>query len=199
MSDMKAIRETDPAIYGLVLAGGRSSRMGYDKGLIVYNNRPQREYVADLLRKFCAQVFISCKTQEYIPAELNPLPDQFELESPLNGILSAFEKNNTIAWLTVPVDMPYVDEAVLAFLLQHRDTNKTATCFVDSDGKNPEPLLAIWEANAAAPLKKYYESGGISPREFLKQQDILLLQPPDKRIHHNINTPDELDDFLNKP
>jgi molybdopterin-guanine dinucleotide biosynthesis protein A len=190
--------EMNPAIYGLVLAGGRSSRMGRDKGLIVYNDKPQREYIADLLRKFCAQVYVSCKTREYIPAELNPLPDQFELESPLNGILSAFRKNDTVAWLTVPVDMPYVDEAALAYLLNHRDTNKMATCFVDSDGKHPEPLLALWEARAAAPLKKYYESGGISPREFLKQQNILLLQPPDKRIYQNINTPDELNDFLNK-
>ncbi len=198
MSDVKSIHEIDPAIYGLVLAGGRSSRMGRDKGLIVYNGKPQREYITDLLRKFCVHVFTSCKTQEYIPIELNPLPDQFELESPLNGVLSAFEKNNSVAWLTVPVDMPYVDEAVLAFLLQHRDADKTATCFVDSDGKNPEPLLAIWEAKAAVSLKMYYEAGGISPREFLKQQDILLLQPPDKRIHHNINTPDELDDFLKK-
>jgi molybdopterin-guanine dinucleotide biosynthesis protein A len=196
MSD--TIPEMNPAIYGLVLAGGRSSRMGRDKGLIVYNDKPQREYIADLLRKFCAQVYVSCKTREYIPAELNPLPDQFELESPLNGILSAFRKNDTVAWLTVPVDMPYVDEAALAYLLNHRDTNKMATCFVDSDGKHPEPLLALWEARAAAPLKKYYESGGISPREFLKQQNILLLKPPDKRIYQNINTPDELNDFLNK-
>jgi molybdopterin-guanine dinucleotide biosynthesis protein A len=196
MSD--TIPEMNPAIYGLVLAGGRSSRMGRDKGLIVYNDKPQREYIADLLRKFCAQVYVSCKTREYIPAELNPLPDQFELESPLNGILSAFRKNDTVAWLTVPVDMPYVDEAALAYLLNQRDTNKMATCFVDSDGKHPEPLLALWEARAAAPLKKYYESGGISPREFLKQQNILLLQPPDKRIYQNINTPDELNDFLNK-
>jgi molybdenum cofactor guanylyltransferase len=198
MNEVNPIRDVDSAIYGLVLAGGRSSRMGRDKGLIVYNNKPQREYIADLLREFCVQVYVSCKTKEYIPATLNPLPDQFDLESPLNGILSAFEKNNSVAWLTVPVDMPYVDEAVLAYLLKYRNTNKTATCFIDSDGKHPEPLLALWEAKAAIPLKKYYESGGISPREFLKQQDILLLQPPDKRIYCNINTPDELDDFLSK-
>lgn len=196
MSD--ATRNNDAAIYGLVLAGGRSSRMGRDKGLIVYNNKPQREYIAELLGKFCSEVYVSCKAKEYIPAAHNPLPDQFYLESPLNGILSAFEKNNSVAWLTVPVDMPYVDEAALAHLITHRNTNKMVTCFIDSDGKHPEPLLALWEAKAAAPLKMYYESGGISPREFLKQQDILLLHPPDKRIYQNINTPEELDDFFGK-
>ena len=127
MNEVNSIRDVDPAIYGLVLAGGRSSRMGRDKGLIVYNNKPQREYIADLLREFCAQVYVSCKTKEYIPAELNPLPDQFDLEGPLNGILSAFEKNNSVAWLTVPIDMPYVDGAVLAYLLKHRNTNGTRT------------------------------------------------------------------------
>ncbi len=196
MSD--ATHNNDAAIYGLVLAGGRSSRMGRDKGLIVYHNKPQREYIAALLGKFCSEVYVSCKAKEYISAAHNPLPDQFDLESPLNGILSAFEKNNSVAWLTVPVDMPYVDEAALAYLITHRNTNKMVTCFIDSDGKHPEPLLALWEAKAAIPLKLYYERGGISPREFLKQQDILLLHPPDKRIYQNINTPEELNDFLGK-
>ena len=196
MSD--ATHNNDAAIYGLVLAGGRSSRMGRDKGLIVYHNKPPREYIAALLGKFCSEVYVSCKAKEYIPAALNPLPDQFDLESPLNGILSAFEKNNSVAWLTVPVDMPYVDEAALAHLITHRNTNKMVTCFIDSDGKHPEPLLALWEAKAAIPLKLYYERGGISPREFLKQQDILLLHPPHKRIYQNINTPEELNDFLGK-
>ncbi|HEY9045654.1 MAG TPA: NTP transferase domain-containing protein [Ohtaekwangia sp.] len=182
-------------IYGLVLAGGRSSRMGHDKSLIDYHGKSQREYLTEILSIFCEKVFVSCKTTDGLPAHLHPLPDQFTIDSPLNGILSAFQHNHEVAWLTMPVDMPFVDEAVLRFLIEHRDQTKAATCFYDSDGKEPEPLLAIWEATCNKPLFDYYKMGAISPRGFLKQQHINLLEAPDKRIHQNINTSEELDRY----
>ncbi|WP_333821343.1 molybdenum cofactor guanylyltransferase [Ohtaekwangia sp.] len=183
------------AIYGLVLAGGRSSRMGYDKALIDYHGKPQREYLSSILSIVCEKVFVSCKQTEIVPAHLHPLPDQFDIESPLNGILSAFQLNNQVAWLTVPVDMPFVDESTLRYLTGHRDYKKAATCFYDSDGQEPEPLLAIWEASCYNDLLHYYKQGAVSPRGFLKQQVINLLTPPDKRVHQNINTREDLDNY----
>jgi len=186
------------SIYGLVLAGGKSSRMGQDKGLIDFNGKPQREYIAGLLKKFCDEVYISCKKSSDIPVNLNPLEDRFELEGPMNGILSAFAMNDSVAWITVPVDMPYVDEATIEHLIAHRDITKDAVCFYDSDGENPEPLLAVWESKASPHLIEYYKNGGISCRNFLKQNDILLLKSPDERIHKNINTPEDLRAFQNR-
>lgn len=183
-------------INGLILSGGQSSRMGQDKGLIAYHGKPQREHLTELLRKFCNNVFVSCKRASGVPEDLHPLYDRFELDSPLNGILSAFQHDPTGAWLTVPIDMPLVDEAVLHYLVVHRDPRKLATCFYDSDGKNPEPLLAIWESAAAAPLQEFHRKGNISPRKFLQEHDVNLLTPPVPGLHRNINTPEELAKFL---
>lgn len=186
---------TNILLNGLILAGGRSSRMGYDKSLIEYHSVSQREYLFALLKKVCDVVYTSCKTGDSFPVGLNPLPDQYNLESPLNGILTAFAKHPTAAWLTVPIDMPLIDDFVIEYLLSHRDTSKTATCFFDSDGKKPEPLFAIWEPSAYPLLLGYYEAGNKSPREFLMRENIQVMEIPDKKFLLNINDREELNKF----
>jgi molybdopterin-guanine dinucleotide biosynthesis protein A len=157
-----------PPIFGLVLAGGTSSRMGYDKGLVDFYGKPQREYVFEMLEGICQKVFLSCKRGNDIPAKLNPLPDSLEMESPLNGIMSAFQLKSDVAWLTVPVDMPLINKSVLEYLIAHRVNSCTATCFVDSDGQNPEPLVTLWEPVAYPELQKFHDGGQTSPRKFLQ-------------------------------
>lgn len=182
---------------GLILAGGKSQRMGSDKSLLNFHGKPQREYLFDLLSEVCDQVYTSHKAGIEIPAFLNPLPDRFEIESPLNGILSAFNQTPLAAWLTAPVDMPNINLSVIRYLLQYRNPDKLVTCFTDSEGKDPEPLFALWEPAAFPLLKKYYETGGKGVKYFLLHHDINLIPSPDARIHVNINSLNDLSKFKN--
>jgi molybdenum cofactor guanylyltransferase len=181
------------SLNGLILNGGKSSRMGFEKGLIAFHGKPQKEFLIDLLGGFCDQVFISGKGNgdESFPF----LPDKFDLESPLNGILTALEHEDANAWLTVPVDMPGITAEVIAFLIANRDTTQFATCFYDANGKSPEPLVAIWEPQSALLLREFYRAGKKSPREFLMTNRVRLLPSPRKDFHSNINTPAELRNF----
>jgi molybdopterin-guanine dinucleotide biosynthesis protein A len=185
-------------IFGLILNGGRSLRMGQDKGIIPYYGKPQREYLHDLLAAYCHDVYLSCKSTNDTPTFLKPIADRYQLNSPLNGILSAFEHSPSVAWLTIPVDMPLIDTEAIQFLIDHRDSKKLATCYVDSDGEKPEPLFALWEPEAFAYLKTFHTSGEFSPRKFLMTHDITLLKPPSRKIYQNINTPEELREFLTR-
>jgi molybdopterin-guanine dinucleotide biosynthesis protein A len=186
-------------VYALILAGGKSSRMGKDKSLIEYHGMPQREYLFKVLSPLCEKVFLSCRNRdEQIPSHLNPIVDHFSLESPLNGILSAFEHLSHTAWLTVPVDMPLIDAKTISFLIENRDEKKMATCFFDSEEKNPEPLFTLWEPAAFHLLKKFYHEGKISPRDFLKQADVKIIPIPDKRALTNINSEVELEKFFSE-
>ena len=177
---------------GLILSGGKSTRMGQDKGMMDYHGKPQCEYLVDILKPYCQEIFISSKENK----RQNTIADHFELESPLNGILSAFFFDPAIAWLTVPVDMPYLNSQAIEYLLRHRDPKKVATCFYDSDGKLPEPLVAIWEIKSKPLLFNFYNSGGFSPRKFLEENDVQLLQAPDPKILKNINTSEDLSLYL---
>ena len=179
-------------INGLVLAGGKSSRMGRDKSLLKIHAQPQRSHMFNLLKGFCAEVYLSCKEATDIPSELNPIADEFQIDSPLNGILSAFTNHPDTAWLTVAVDMPLVDASTIEALIRHRDPNKIATCFRDSDGHKPEPLLTLWEPRAFPLLLSFHEQGNISPRQFLMENNIQLLTAPDGKVLVNVNSEEEL-------
>jgi molybdopterin-guanine dinucleotide biosynthesis protein A len=169
--------------------------MGHDKSLIEYHNMSQREYLFNMLKNFCASVFTSCKITHTIPIRFNPLPDHYKFDSPMNGILTAFSHDALSAWLTIPIDMPLIDVEIISYLISKRDATKVATCFYDSDGKNPEPLIAIWEPRAYPLMLNYYKGGKISPRDFLKHEDVNIIQIPDRNALVNINSQEELDKF----
>ncbi|MFZ2905726.1 MAG: molybdenum cofactor guanylyltransferase [Cyclobacteriaceae bacterium] len=178
---------------GLILCGGKSTRMGHDKNVISYHGKPQREYLADLLKPFCSEVYWS--VPKGTKATNTLIPDHFDLASPLNGILSAFHFDPQAAWLTVPVDMPNIDTKIIQYLIKHRDMHCDATCFLDSEGENPEPLFTIWEAKAKPVLFDFFNSGNKSPRQFLTDHDVRMLRAP-KTILININSPEELAEYL---
>jgi molybdopterin-guanine dinucleotide biosynthesis protein A len=184
----KALPNAD-TVCGLVLAGGYSRRMGSDKSLMDYHGKPQREYVFDLLKKFCKEVFTSCRKDQDVPEHLHPLRDTFEIMGPMNGILTAFASRPTRSWLITAVDMPYVTENTLELLLRSRVEGKVATCFYNPETQLPEPLLTLWETTAHPLLLSFAQAGKKSPREFLSTHPVAIIQPPDNKILLNFNYP----------
>ena len=183
-------------VYGLVLAGGRSVRMGTDKGLLDYKGKPQREHAFDLLSSICERVFTSCRTEQNIPGSLYPIADKFDYSGPLNGILSGMQTHADKAWLIIAVDMPFVDLASLELLLSNRDKSKFATCFLHETENFPEPLLTLWEPSAYPQLLAYAAAGNISPRFFLESNPVKIVKPADKKVLLNVNYPKDMGPLL---
>ncbi len=169
--------------------------MGSDKSQLIYHNMPQLDFLQELLKSICEKVYISLRPGQVIDAKFDTITDQFEIPSPLNGILSAFKVDSGCAWLIVAVDMPNVDKSVVDLLISKRNKSKVATCFFNESEKMPEPLLTIWEPKAANLLSQFHSQGKMSPREFLNTHNVELLKPPDPKILLNINTRDEYEKF----
>lgn len=161
--------------------------MGRDKGTIVVHGKPQREYLLEELNAICEKAFVSTKK-----AGVGCIVDAFDIDSPLNGILSALNSAPNKSWLVVAVDMPYVDRNAFQFLINLRDPAKLATCFYNTQTSLPEPLLAIWEPSAFVPLKRFADEGHISPRDFLSLNDIRVVDPPDSKVFYNMNRPEDV-------
>jgi molybdenum cofactor guanylyltransferase len=183
---------TDSSLYGLILTGGRSSRMGSDKALINYHGKPQREFLFLLLEKYCAKVFISCREEQHVAEQLNPLTDHYHFQSPLNGILSAFRLFPDKRWVIIAVDMPNINERAIEKLVGESDLKKIATCFINPDENAPEPLLTLWEPSAYPLLLQFMRLGNIGPRDFLKMHPIHMLELPDHKLLLNVNSPDQI-------
>lgn len=182
-----------PSLYGLVLAGGKSVRMGRDKGLIDWHGKPQRYYLADLLANICSQTYISCRTDQVSAinkAGYSALPDSVDAKSQYGAILSAMSAHPSAAWLVVACDLPYVDAKALQSLIAMRDTSKLATAYYDPLSNLPEPLIAIWEPKSKELLIKKYAEGISCPRKFmiLSGGDVKPVKPPLAKYITNVNT-----------
>lgn len=195
-----ALTRAVPPLRGLVLAGGKSLRMGSDKGLMEYHGKPQREFTADLLTPYCTEVFISCRPDQIaeIEAPYQALPDTFLDLGPYSALLSAFRAYPDSAWLVVACDLPLLDEGTLRFLVQYRNPSRVATAFSSPDNAFPEPLIAIWEPKAYPVLLQFLAQGYSCPRKVLINSPVALLQAPDMRALTNVNTPEESAEVRNQ-
>ncbi|MEO7214375.1 NTP transferase domain-containing protein [Mucilaginibacter sp.] len=185
-----------PVLNGLVLAGGKSARMGVDKGRLNWYGKEQRYYMADLLHDFCSEVFISCRDEEQkqeIDAQYATLTDTFTGLGPYGAILSAFRQNPEAAWLVVACDMPLVDDQILQHLTENRSAKHIATAYHSEVTNFPEPLITIWEPKSYPALLQFLAQGYSCPRKVLINSDINLLQVPDTEALSNVNTPEEMD------
>ncbi|MFA6246773.1 MAG: NTP transferase domain-containing protein [Mucilaginibacter sp.] len=190
------LQQAKPVLNGLVLAGGKSTRMGFDKGEVNWYGKEQRYYMADLLKKYCHQVYISCRDEEQqktISADYSSLPDTFTGLGPFGAILSAFREQPDAAWLVIACDLPLVDADVIQHLVDNRNTATIATAYKSDYKDFPEPLITIYEPKSYPVLLQYLAQGYSCPRKVLINSDVAVLQSPDPDALSNINTPEELE------
>lgn len=184
-----------PPLYGLILSGGKSQRMGRDKGEIAYHDRPQREHEANLIQDFCNRTYISCRENqdELIESSFPKLYDTFSNLGPFGGILSALREHPNAAWLTLACDLPYLDKSTIKQLVTQRNPQKLATCFHNPVTEFPEPLITIWEPRAYPHLLEYLSLGYSCPRKVLINSDIEELHLEDPIHLTNVNDPESRD------
>jgi molybdenum cofactor guanylyltransferase len=181
-------------LYGLVLAGGRSERMGQDKAALPVAGRTQLERTMALLAPRVARGFISVRgdqRHEPLRAGFEQIADTREGLGPIAGILAAQERFPDCAWLVLACDLPLLDAATLDCLLRARAPARLATAFRSSHDGLPEPLCAVYEPASRPVLAAYVARGHNCPRKFLMSADVELLDEPDPRALDNANTPEE--------
>lgn len=183
-------------LYGLVLAGGKSQRMGQDKGLMDYHGQPQREHIAQELSSFCERVYVSGRMDQEISSTFTFLPDTFTGLGPFGGILSAFRAHPDAAWLVVACDLPLLDQSTLEHLVSARNLSKLATAFNSPVNSFPEPLIAIWEPRAYVALLQFLAQGYSCPRKVLINTDVELIDAQNPKALMNVNRPEEYEQVM---
>lgn len=181
---------------GLVLAGGRSERLGRDKAAVVFENETLLERAVALLAPLVGEVRVAVRPDQLTDRVRNRFALVADVASgigPAAGILAAHRLHPAAAWLVLACDMPRVTVAMLGSLIARRDPARLAIAFrSDSDGR-PEPLCALYEPATLARFRSQVEAGGdASPRRWLAGADPILLDAPPAGTFGSINTPEDL-------
>ena len=180
-----------PPLFGLVLAGGASTRMGRDKAALAYHGRSQLEWTYELLSEVCAATFVSVRPDQRDDPTRAMFPQVVDLQpgiGPIAGITAALQQHPKAAWLIAACDLPFMTHGVLTQLIKQREPSAIATAYRSAHDALPEPLCAIWEPAARAPLMAYVAAGKQCPRKFLINAETKLLDLPEARALDNVNT-----------
>jgi molybdopterin-guanine dinucleotide biosynthesis protein A len=183
-----------PPLFGLVLAGGTSSRMQRDKATLSYHGKPQLLWAHELLSEFTTATFVSVRPdqrEEELRRSLPQIVDRHPGIGPLAGIEAALLSHPKVAWLVVACDLPFINSAALQLLIENRDSARTATAFRSAHDGLPEPLCAIWEPRSIAAVAERIALGKECPRKLLINSDALLLDLPNAQALDNVNTTQE--------
>ncbi|MBC7466456.1 MAG: molybdenum cofactor guanylyltransferase [Bdellovibrio sp.] len=188
-------------MYGLVLSGGKSSRMQQDKGALIFQGQTLRDRTFKNLDTICKHVFYSLRDDQLLEPNLRKLDrDQIILDQlldigPAAALLAAHEKFPTENWFIVACDFPLATPECFLNLAEHfsvASSDNEVICYSHPDG-TPEPLLAVWRPSALDRLKKSVQNQITGPLHTLRKSNPLILAPHKSEWLTNTNTPDEWD------
>jgi len=188
-------RSADTPLYGCLLIGGKSRRMGRAKHLLELDGLSWVERAVAILEPHVDRVVISGKGS--LPGSLSHLrrlSDAPGVAGPMAGILAALRWHPTASWLVLACDLPEVTSEAISWLLAQRRPGARAVIPKLSASGPLEPLLACYEARCRDHLEelavgKCFRLGALAGR-----QGVATPQPPPS-LHaawRNVNTPAEL-------
>ena len=160
MSESRAtIREQ---VTGVILAGGRATRMGgVDKGLVPINGRPMIAWVIDALRPQVATVMINAnRNHDRYGAFGCPVIDDgdSEFRGPLAGMASAMRVAETPWVAVVPCDSPLITGELVERLYAAVASSGSPVA-VAHDGERLQPVFALLACTLLADLAGYLDDG----------------------------------------
>jgi len=186
---------TGQPVWGAVLIGGQSSRMGRPKHLLEVGGVTWVERTVDLLGPKVEQVVISGKGE--LPAGLRDLPrieDAPGTCGPLAGILSLLRWQPWCGWLVAATDQPFINADALAWLLSQRRLGVRAVLPDLRGNGKVEPLLAYYDPRCQGMLEREaMVSPSPRPGCLKSMPGVLTPQPPEqlRDCWRNVNTREE--------
>ncbi len=181
-------------IIGVVLAGGRATRMGgKDKGLQLLNGKPLWLHVADSLETQVASIAISANRhidtyqQSGYPVYQDNLADY---PGPLAGMLSVMQQSKGEWFLFCPCDTPFIPSCLVERLVQHRGNSPVVWVH---DGERDHPTIALINSELEPDMQDYLAAGERRVMVFMRQSGGHSVDFGDlKSAFVNVNTTEDL-------
>jgi molybdopterin-guanine dinucleotide biosynthesis protein A len=183
-------------VTGIILAGGKSSRFGMDKGMVRFRNRSLMEIALERFNALCDNVLISSNSDIYQDLGYPVIRDEVNDCGPMMGIYSCLRESATHVNLVVSVDTPLVPAGLYRELLRVKED---AQVVVPSSGEGKfEPVIGLYERTVLESMEKLFAMNNYTlpdlfRRIHFKQLTIGRKKPFSNRvIFANINTPGDL-------
>lgn len=183
-------RKRKPLKNGIILAGGRSTRMFEDKSKLVYHGKLQYLFLQEILSDYCEHVYISCNKDNVLSEECIVDLPEYSDSGPAGGILSAFKQLNS-PLLVCGIDYPFFDQKELENLIAERDDTALASVMYNKETGYFEPMIGIYEKGFLELLKKEFDKGNDSVQYLLRSTNVKKVKPLKLESIKSVDTPEE--------
>jgi molybdopterin-guanine dinucleotide biosynthesis protein A len=198
----------------LVMAGGRSRRMGRDKAWLEIDGLPLVERVVQRLAGLAGEVLFSAREPEPYAALCNRLSlpaavalDRYPDAGPLAGLEAGLAAAAHELVFSVATDMPFVNPSLVRHLLSLSDGYDAVVPLTPhGDTLEPEPLHAVYRRTCLPDIRAQLDAGRRRVVSFLPEVRVRYVTPdemtafdPDLRSFANINTPEEWEEQMRNP
>lgn len=187
-------------ILGVILAGGKSRRFGAPKAFAKINDQPFYTYSLQAIQPLTnSQVVVTSVALKdwFIKENMNAaiLTDyqRFAGEGPLAGLYTAMEWKQADWYVTVPIDVPYIESWVFEVLL---DYTKIQTQAIIPTASRMHPLIAVYHHSVKKKLEENLGKGKRSVRELLERIEVTYVPIEDDQPFININSQIDFNNLL---
>lgn len=143
-------------VTGIILAGGKSSRMGTDKGLQELSGKPLIYYAIQSLSELCNTIIISTSSDAYQSFGYKTVADEIPGIGPMGGIYSALKQSKTEKNLVLSCDLPFVSKELLSFILKNSEGYQVAVPW--QGNQHYEPLCGFYHLSILEQISLYIQN-----------------------------------------
>lgn len=179
-------------ITGIILAGGKSSRIGTDKGFLLLKNKPFVQYSIDALTPLVSEIIIVSDDAKYDAFGLKRINDMTKNAGPVAGICSGLKVSTTEYNLILSCDIPLINTEILQKLIDNID-EVSQIIQAESQGKSM-PLIAIYKTNVLNTFETFLKNDERRLRVVIKSciSKNIILNKNQEFATMNVNTQTEL-------
>ena len=160
----------------IILAGGKSSRMGTDKGLVEFNGKKMIEHILDVIKYLTDEILIVSNNPDYKKFEFPVAEDIYKECGPLGGIHAGLSKSTTPWSFVIGCDMPYITSGFLEFLILQLP--QPCDAIVPVHDEKVEPLCALFNRTALPKMESLLLKNELKMQEVVTKLNSKFVDVP---------------------
>ncbi|MEI7829399.1 MAG: molybdenum cofactor guanylyltransferase [Prolixibacteraceae bacterium] len=183
---------------GIVLAGGKSSRMGQEKGLIHFRGKPLIQFGIELLCRFSDRILISSNNSGYLQFGYELVPDLVSGLGPAAGLAATLTHSETTWNIVIGCDLPFLEVELIDLMLEKANGNQAV---IPVHNGVMEPLAGLYTHELGPYFEEAVSSGNFALHKILAnckvhyfETSMLLGKYP--KLFSNFNSLKEMQNFI---
>lgn len=175
----------------IILAGGNSSRMGEDKGLMLINGQPMIQHIIDTVKGVVENIIIVSNNGAYTKFGYPVVEDEVKGKGPLGGIYTGLLHTTTDRNIVLSCDVPYVNANLLNLLISH--SSESDITIPQKNGVTHQ-LIGVFTKACIITFKNALDDNQLKLKQIFQKMKLNIVDAShfNEYLFTNINQKDDL-------